>query len=306
MRQRIYTIVNRTKPDDKAGLYYDYFITAVAVFSLIPLMFKGTNVWLYYVNNISVYLLFMDYVLRFMVHDYTRHEVGNKWAFVKYPISLWAICDILAILPTLGVLGAQFRLLRMFRIAKITHHSKSFMYISNVFKKEKKTLGSVLIIALAYIYISALAMFCYEPDTFTDFFEALYWATTALTTVGYGDVYPVSAVGRLISMVSSLFGIAVIALPAGIVTAGFMDEMNRAQEEKELAKAVAQEAAKAAVKEANDAEEDSAASAESISAKALMNAAKARATEVQEGIEAGETPDQIKEGGEDSEVQHQQ
>lgn len=73
-------------------------------------------------------------------------------------------------------------------------------------------------------------MFNYEPDTFNHFFDALYWATTALTTVGYGDIYPVSIVGKFISMVSSLFGIAVIAMPAGIVTAGFMNVFNEDRE----------------------------------------------------------------------------
>ncbi len=85
-------------------------------------------------------------------------------------------------------------------------------------------------IAIAYIFISALAMFAYEPDTFDSFFHALYWATTALTTVGYGDVYPVTDVGKLISMVSSLFGIAVIAMPAGIITSSFMEEISRDKE----------------------------------------------------------------------------
>ncbi len=78
--------------------------------------------------------------------------------------------------------------------------------------------------------VSALAMFAYEPDTFDSFFHALYWATTALTTVGYGDVYPVTDVGKLISMVSSLFGIAVIAMPAGIITSSFMEEISRDKE----------------------------------------------------------------------------
>ena len=117
------------------------------------------------------------------------------------------------------------------------YYSKTFSYVANVFKNERKTLGYVLIIALAYIFVSALAMFAYEPDTFDNFFEALYWATTALTTVGYGDVYPVTEVGRLISMISSLFGIAVIAMPAGVVTAGFMDEIGRAKELERLEKA---------------------------------------------------------------------
>jgi len=124
-------------------------------------------------------------------------------------------------------------ILRLFRIFKVLRYSKTFQYIARVFKAEKETLGYVLIIALAYIFLSALVMFNYEPDTFNHFFDALYWATTALTTVGYGDIYPVSIVGKFISMVSSLFGIAVIAMPAGIVTAGFMNVFNEDREKAE-------------------------------------------------------------------------
>ncbi|MEG0115428.1 MAG: potassium channel family protein, partial [Hydrogenoanaerobacterium sp.] len=93
------------------------------------------------------------------------------------------------------------------------------------------------IIAISYIFVSALAMFCYEPDTFDSFFDALYWATTALTTVGYGDVYPLTHVGQFISMASSLFGIAVIALPAGVITGGFMEEIANAKVEREVKQA---------------------------------------------------------------------
>ena len=92
---------------------------------------------------------------------------------------------------------------------------------------------SVLGIALMYIFVAALAVFAYEPETFDNFFAALYWATTALTTVGYGDIYPHTDVGRLISMVSSIFGIAIIALPSGIMTAGFMEELRRSAEKRD-------------------------------------------------------------------------
>ena len=68
-----------------------------------------------------------------------------------------------------------------------------------------------------------------EPETFPKFFDAIYWATVSLTTVGYGDIYPVSSIGRVITMISSLTGIAVVALPAGIFTAGFMDELQNNQ-----------------------------------------------------------------------------
>lgn len=82
-------------------------------------------------------------------------------------------------------------------------------------------------LAIGYIVISALIMFNVEPATFSSFFDAVYWATVSLTTVGYGDIYAVSTIGKVITMLSSVFGIAIVALPAGIVTAGYMEEINK-------------------------------------------------------------------------------
>lgn len=80
--------------------------------------------------------------------------------------------------------------------------------------------------AIAYVLISALVIFNVEPDSFATFFDAVYWATVSLTTVGYGDIYPVTTIGRVVTMLSSVFGIAIVALPAGIITAGYMNEIN--------------------------------------------------------------------------------
>ncbi|MBR5437870.1 MAG: two pore domain potassium channel family protein, partial [Clostridia bacterium] len=84
--------------------------------------------------------------------------------------------------------------------------------------------------AVAYVLVSALVIYNVEPETFETFFDAVYWATISLTTVGYGDLYPVTTIGRIITMVSSAFGIAIIALPSGIITAGYLEEI---KEEKE-------------------------------------------------------------------------
>ena len=86
-------------------------------------------------------------------------------------------------------------------------------------------MAMVGILAIGYVYISALIIFNVEPDTFGTMFDAVYWAMVSLTTVGYGDIYPVSWIGRAIAMISSFFGIAVVALPAGIITAGYMKEI---------------------------------------------------------------------------------
>ena len=84
--------------------------------------------------------------------------------------------------------------------------------------------------AVGYILVSALVVFNVEPETFNTFFDAVYWATVSLTTVGYGDIYAVSVVGRVITMLSALLGVAIVALPAGIITAGYMSEIQKEED----------------------------------------------------------------------------
>jgi voltage-gated potassium channel len=113
------------------------------------------------------------------------------------------------------------------------------MMFMRVLSKERHVLFSVLILALFYIFITALIMFNAEPhinpvtgqETFSSFFDALYWATVTLTTVGYGDLCPVTDIGRVVSMLSSLFGVAIIALPSGVITASYLDELRNSKKQ---------------------------------------------------------------------------
>ena len=147
-----------------------------------------------------------------------------------------AIIDLFSILPSLTVLNSGLKLLKLFRllrtlkvlrIFKFLRYSKSFDIIVNVFKKEKKVLSAAATIAFAYVVVSALVIYNVEPESFNTFFDAIYWATISLTTVGYGDIYPVTTVGRIVTMVSSVFGIAIIALPSGVITAGYLSEVSK-------------------------------------------------------------------------------
>ncbi len=233
MRDRIFTLVSKSGRDDPWGKAYDVFVMVVAFLSLAPIMFKDTQPWMKTLDLITVYILLFDYILRWLVYDKLSGKRAPL-AFALYPFSFFALVDFVSLLPSLQLLPATqaFRILRVLRVFKLLHYSQSFVYISAVFRKQKRMLLSILLIATGYIFVSALVMFAYEPDTFQNFFHAIYWATTALTTVGYGDVYPTTDVGRFISMISSVFGIAVIALPAGIITSGFMEEMSNAKEDK--------------------------------------------------------------------------
>ena len=190
----------------------------------------------------------IDYILRWITADFRLGQ--GKHSFVNYPYSFWAIIDLLSILPSFHILGSNFKILRTLRMLKTLRLLKALRYSEQVFifmdvlKKERKVLASVLMFAVTYIFITALVMFNFEPHvnpitgetTFRSFLDALYWSTVTLTTVGYGDLCPVTDLGRIISMLSALFGIAVIALPSGIITASYLDELHKIERQKEREK----------------------------------------------------------------------
>lgn len=234
MRKRIFFIIEKAEGKNIASKIYDQFMLAIILFSLAPLVFKEQTCILQFVDYICVVIFIIDYILRWITADY---KIGNKIGFFKYPITPFALIDLLAILPSFNVISNVFRafkLLRAFkvlRVFKALRFSKNFLLIARVIRRNSSILLSLLVCSIFYIIVSALFIFSIEPDSFDNFFEAIYWATTALTTVGYGDIYPATSGGRIISMISSLFGIAMVALPAGVITAGFVSEMNKDIEE---------------------------------------------------------------------------
>jgi voltage-gated potassium channel len=126
------------------------------------------------------------------------------------------------------------RLFRFFRVFKLVRYSKTMIVISNVIRKVRSQLLAVLILIIVYIFVSAMLIFQLEPNIFDTFFDALYWATISITTIGYGDISPVTGAGRFIAMISALVGMAVIALPTGIITAAYMNEITKKKSKYEL------------------------------------------------------------------------
>lgn len=238
-RKRIYEIIEKAETKDIISAIYDYFMIVVIVLSLVPLGFKEDKAVLIVIDKVTVAIFIVDYILRWLTADYKFKEKGIK-PFLRYPVSLMAIVDLLSILPSLSIINSGFKVLRVlrmiramrvFRVFKAVRYSKSFEIIGNVLRSSKNSLLAVCALAGGYIMVSALVIFNVEPDSFNNFFDAIYWATVSLTTVGYGDIYPVSTLGRVITMFSSIFGIAIVALPAGIITAGYMNEINKLQDD---------------------------------------------------------------------------
>ena len=222
-RKILFQIIEPHQKENAIEKAYDVFMFLTIIVSLIPLTTKshtGIFMWLDFVSTI---IFIIDYLLRLLTADYKLEK--GKLSFFLYPFTFLALADLLCILPSLFLLNNSLRLFKILRVFKFIRYSKNIQILTNFLKKQKDSLMIVGLLALGYIFISALIIFNVEPSTFPKFFDALYWATISLTTVGYGDIYAVSTTGKIITMISSFLGIAIVALPAGIITAGYMKEI---------------------------------------------------------------------------------
>ena len=225
--------------ETRASKIYDYIMYVAIVLGLIPLMFRTDYPWLDWIDYISCTCFIVDYLLRWYTYDVRLRQKGKDrgiWTYVIYPFTPMAIIDLLTILPTVTPLSESFkvartlRLLKILRILRASQTFKPLLLMVNVIRKERGVLLTLFTFALAYIFLTALVLYNTEEgevnqQNYDTFFDALYWATCMLTTVGYGDIYPITEIGRVISMLSSLVGVAIIALPSGVITAGYLEEL---------------------------------------------------------------------------------
>jgi len=250
LRQKIFAVVEPryNNQDSLVARIYDWVMLVAIIIGIIPLMFREQTALFYVFDVVSCVIFIIDYILRWITAD-LRMKKGSLSFFV-YPFTLMAIIDLLSILPTFNFVKNAFKLTRIIRLAKIIRVIRIIRYfeplrtVIAVIKAQRVILCTVLSLAFVYVFITALIMFNAEeqinPETgeflFPTFFDAFYWAACTLTTVGYGDIYPISSTGRVISIISSIVGIAIIALPSGIITAGYMEEVNESKKSKEQPK----------------------------------------------------------------------
>ncbi|MDE5842452.1 MAG: ion transporter [Muribaculaceae bacterium] len=237
LQQKIFDLINRDRKGMLASRIYDWYMLVMIIASIVPLMFIEDYPIFRVIEIVTVTAFIIDYIFRWYTSDLQLKK--GRISYLIYPFTPMAIIDLLSILPGLNLISPEFKLLRLTRLLKIIRLLKIFRYSDKitlflrVLSKEKEVLLSVLMLAVFYIFITALIMFNAEPhinpqtgdETFHSFFDALYWATVTLTTVGYGDLCPVTDIGRIVSMLSSLFGVAIIALPSGVITASYLEEL---------------------------------------------------------------------------------
>lgn len=235
IREQIFHVIEPLRRPTKTSAAYDYLMIVTILVSFVPLMFKTDSLSFQIIDKICVTVFIADYLLRLWTADF-NYRKKSAWSFLRYPFSPMAIIDLLSILPSLTIFNSSFKLLRVTRIAKtarvlrvlkLLRYSRSVKLIMNVLKKSKKPLTVVGILALIYILMAALVLFNFEPEQFDSFLDAIY------ATVVTREIEPLSYMGKLITMFSSIFGVAIVALPAGIVTAEYISELRQQQLEAE-------------------------------------------------------------------------
>ncbi len=238
-KRRIFEVIEASSTGDMSSRAYDGLMTTAVIVGMIPLTLKQENTYTVIIELLTGLIFLTDYCARVYTADY---KMGYKsvYAYVAYIFTPLAIFDLLSILPILYIffpISSAFGLLklfRIFRVLKLIRYSKTMIIIANVLRKVRTQLFAVLILITIYIFVSAMLIFQLEPNLFENFFDALYWATISITTIGYGDIYPTTDIGRFITMISALVGVAVIALPSGMITAAYMHEISRKKSKYEL------------------------------------------------------------------------
>lgn len=243
IREQIRELIE-PRNDGSFSRVYDWVMLVAIVAGILPLLFREQPKIFWLFDLLSGLCFVVDYLLRWITADLSSKR-NRVMAFLVYPFTPMAIIDLLSILPTFNLISPTFkivrvsRLLKILRVIKVVRYYEPLEIILAVVRRQSKILWTVFSLAVFYIFITALIMFNAEEDInpetgrylFDTFFDAFYWAACTLTTVGYGDIYPISDVGRVISIISSMVGIAIIALPSGIVTAGYLDELKSRKED---------------------------------------------------------------------------
>lgn len=210
--------------DTKTGRILDFFIQFLIIVSLlsftietIPNLSKETIFWLSVIEILCVAIFTIEYVLRIVVAD-------NKFKFI---FSFYGLIDLFAILPFYISSGIDlrsiriFRLFRLFRAFKLFRYSKALQRLKNAFVSVKAELVLFVIATLFLLYVSSVGIYYFEnetqPENFASIFHCLWWAVATLTTVGYGDVYPVTIGGKIFTSLIVLIGIGIVAVPTGLI-----------------------------------------------------------------------------------------
>ncbi|NOZ92423.1 MAG: ion transporter [Dictyoglomi bacterium] len=233
-----YLEISTDEPVDKFFAVLIITNVIAVIISTVDSIYYSYRMFFDSFETFSVFVFTAEYILRLWsctVHpDYSHHI----WGRIRYALKPLVIVDLLSIfpfyLPLLSVDLRILRILRIFRILRILKLERYFRAMSLIVRVLKKTMdelvSSMIAIGILLIIVASL-MYYIEPETFHSIPEAMWWGIVTLSTVGYGDVYPQTALGKIVGSILAILGIGLFGLPAGILASGFIEELRKKNEE---------------------------------------------------------------------------
>lgn len=241
IKKRIFEIIQIGNRDDAISKFFDYFIV-ITIFINIIVMFLDTfdelkayfNLF-HMLEVVTIGIFCVEYILRIWTAEFLYPSISKKAAKLKFIYSFDGIVDLLTILPFFFLSGfIAFRILRVVRIFhlfRINAQYDSFNVITSVLYEKKNQIISSVLLIMILMFSSSLCMYSAEheaqPEVFQNAFSGIWWAMSTVLTVGYGDIYPITIVGKVMAILIAFLGVGVVAIPTGIISAGFVAQYTK-------------------------------------------------------------------------------
>lgn len=242
-KKRIFDIIQIGKKDDLTSRAFDIFIVLTIITNIAVLFLETFDELNAYaplfktVESVTVVIFCVEYLLRIWTAEYLYPGRGRLKAVLNFLVSFDGIVDLCTILPFFFLSGfiafRMLRVVRIFHLFRINAYYDSFNVITSVLYEKKNQIISSVFIIMVLIMASSLCMYSAEhevqPGVFNNAFSGIWWSISTILTVGYGDIYPVTILGRIMAIIISFLGVGVVAIPTGIISAGFVEQYTQLQ-----------------------------------------------------------------------------
>ena len=245
VKRHIYGIIQLGNKETAAGRSFDYLIVTAIVVNLVILIAGTFSVpekfqdMMSVIDYITLVIFVIEYVLRIYTADCMFPHKSRIEAVLAFVLSFYGLIDLFSILPYFlplflpkGIVALRvLRVFRVLRLFRINAQYDAFNVVVDVIRGKKNQLAASVVMISTIILASSIVMYYFEhevqPDAFPNALSGVWWAVSAIFTIGYGDIYPVTAAGKLFAIVISFMGVGMVAVPTGIISAGFMEQYSK-------------------------------------------------------------------------------
>lgn len=251
-KQRIFEIIQIGNHQDWTSSLFDYLIVAVIVLNIAVTILDTYEVSAHFqelltlLEALTCIIFLVEYLLRLWTADLLYPKLGRMKARLRFMVSFYGLVDLFSFLPffipvifTSGIVAFRMlRVIRIFHLFKINAQYDAFNVVLDVLNEKKEQIFSSVCLILIMMLASSLCMYNLEheaqPEVFENAFSGLWWSVSTLLTVGYGDIYPITMAGKVMAILIAFLGVGLVAIPTGIISAGFVEQYTRMKSISEL------------------------------------------------------------------------